>query len=128
MGNVVRRLDYNYKTSYIEIMDDQIASQTFSALGHPARVQVLRLLVKAGCAGLSVGQLRGAVDVPASTFAHHLKALADAGLVRQQKRGREIISTADYNTIQRLTAFLIQDCCKGAFGAEPSLKIELETT
>ena len=49
-------------------MDDKIASETFAALGHPARVGVLRLLVKAGCCGLSVGQLRAALDVPASTL------------------------------------------------------------
>lgn len=108
-------------------MDDKIASSTFAALGHEARVQVLRLLVQAGCEGLSVGHLREALKVPASTFAHHLKALADAGIVKQEKRGREIISTVDFFAIRRLTAFLMEDCCKGVFVTATPSQSELET-
>ncbi len=106
-------------------MDDKIASETFAALGHPARVGVLRLLVKAGCCGLSVGQLREALNVPASTFAHHLKALVDGGVVAQTRRGREVISTANYDAIQGLVGFLMEDCCKSVFATET---IELETS
>ena len=97
-------------------MDDQNASQIFAALGHEARVRVLRTLVQAGCCGLTIGALRSALDdMPPSTFAHHLKALVGVGLVKQEKQGREILSTADYDTIRHLTVFLMEDCCKGVF-------------
>ncbi|MEM1087545.1 MAG: metalloregulator ArsR/SmtB family transcription factor [Pseudomonadota bacterium] len=96
-------------------MNDQSAADAFASLGHPTRVSILRLLVQAGQEGLNVSHMREALDLPATTFGHHLKALVDAGLVRQEKQGRELISRADYCAIQCLTAFLMEDCCKGAF-------------
>ncbi|MEM1150045.1 MAG: metalloregulator ArsR/SmtB family transcription factor [Pseudomonadota bacterium] len=95
-------------------MNDDRAANTFAALGHPARVGILRLLVKAGCSGLNMGAIRAALGVPASTFAHHLKAMADAGLVVQRKQGREVISTVDFSALRDVAAFLMEDCCKGA--------------
>lgn len=95
-------------------MNDDRAANTFAALGHPVRVGILRLLVQAGCGGLNIGAIRAALGVPASTFAHHLKAMADAGLVRQEKRGREVISTVDFNALRAVAAFLMEDCCQGA--------------
>ena len=95
-------------------MNDDRAANSFAALGHPARVGILRLLVQAGCGGLNMGALRAALCVPASTFAHHLKAMADAGLVRQEKRGREVISTVDFNALRAVATFLMEDCCQGA--------------
>ena len=104
--------------------DDQAAA-AFSALGHENRVQVMRLLVQAGLNGLTVGQMRDALGVPATTFAHHLKALVLAGLVKQEKDGREVISTADYGAIQSLAAFLMEDCCKGAFAPARSIEEDI---
>ena len=95
-------------------MNDDRAANSFAALGPPARVGILRLLVQAGCDGLNMGDLRAALGVPASTFVHHLKAMADAGLVVQEKRGREVISTVDFNALQAVAAFLMEDCCQGA--------------
>ncbi len=96
-------------------MNDLIAAKAFDALGHANRVAVLRMLVQAGCNGLNVSQLREALDIPASTLAHHLKTLTDAGLVVQEKDGREIRSCACYEKIRQLNAFLMEDCCRGAF-------------
>lgn len=104
-------------------MNDAYAAAQFAALGHENRVKVLRKLVQAGCCGLTVGELRDSLGVPASTFAHHLKALAQAGLVKQEKRGREVVSTASYDTIRSLHGFLIKDCCKGVF---PSTQTDLQ--
>ncbi|MEO1643158.1 MAG: metalloregulator ArsR/SmtB family transcription factor [Pseudomonadota bacterium] len=96
-------------------MNDQNAANAFASLGHSNRVSILRLLVQAGQDGLNVSHMRETLELPATTFGHHLKALVDAGLVQQEKQGRELISRADYCAIQRLTAFLMEDCCKGAF-------------
>ena len=95
-------------------MNDDIASYAFAALGHPNRIRVLRLLVRAGADGLTVSTLRERLGVPATTFAHHLKALADAKLVLQDKRGREVYSTANYPLIQNLASFLMEECCRDA--------------
>ena len=92
-------------------MNDEIASFAFAALGHPNRIRVLRLLVRAGPDGLTVKTLRERLGVPATTFAHHLKGLAEAELIVQEKRGRELYSTANYPLILNLASFLMEECC-----------------
>lgn len=109
-------------------MNDHLAAAAFSALGHPSRVSILRYLVQAGPDGLNVSQIREMLRLPPTTFGHHLKALVDAGLARQEKRGRELISCADCCAVQRLTAFLMEDCCKGAFDHPLPQAKELETS
>ena len=72
---------------------------------------VLRALVRAGDRGLSVGEIQERLDIPASTLAHHLKFLASAGLIAQEKQGRTIISRADYDHLQALASFIMEECC-----------------
>lgn len=100
-------------------MNNETASHAFAALGHPNRIRVLRLLVRAGPDGLTVSSLRERLGVPATTFAHHLKALADAALVTQEKRGREVYSTANYPVIRELADFLMEECCEDS-GCSPN--------
>lgn len=107
-------------------MDIIRSASAFSALGHPSRVLILRLLVQAGEGGLSVSQMREHLDMPATTFGHHLKAMAEAGLVKQQRKGRSLISFADYSVLRDLIAFLMDDCCRGVLTSE--LTQALETT
>ena len=102
-------------------MDEARSANMFAALGHPNRVRVLRKLVQAGSEGVSVGQLRQALGVPASTFAHHLRALVDAGLILQSRKGREIYSSVDFGAVSQLAGYLMKDCCAGI----PDLEISL---
>jgi|SRR5690606_38682363 len=88
-------------------------SRALAALGHDARLSIFRLLVRAGNAGLNVGQIGTHLNVPASTLAHHLGALVDAGLVRQERLGREVVNRADFDAIRRIAEFLVAECCKG---------------
>lgn len=107
-------------------MTDIKAANSFAALGHPSRVAILRLLVQAGDDGLSVSQMRAHLDMPATTFGHHLKAMAEAGLVTQARHGRSLISKADYSALQSLIGFLMDDCCRGVL--TPLTSAQLETT
>ena len=73
---------------------------------------VLNTLVRAGSAGLSIGELGARSGVTGSTLTHHMKILAQAGLVRQEKRGRAIICAAGaYEEIRALSEFLLSECC-----------------
>jgi DNA-binding transcriptional ArsR family regulator len=72
-----------------------------------------RLLVRAGDDGFNVGDLQRLLEVPPSTLAHHLATLARAGLVTQERRGREVISRADYPAMRALVAYLTEECCTG---------------
>ena len=105
-------------------MTDFDAANAFAALGHPNRVAILRLLVQAGAKGLSVSQMRDRLNIPATTFGHHLKAMADAGLVEQRREGRALISVANYQALQGLVDFLMEDCCRGNFPSQTSLEME----
>ncbi len=89
-----------------------IAASTFAALGSEQRLSVLRVLVRAGKAGLSIGELGKRAGVTGSTLTHHMKILAQAGLVTQQKQGRSIICAAvAYDEIRALSDFLLKECC-----------------
>ena len=92
---------------------DQTAAQALSALGHEARLNIYRLLVRAGDDGLSVGDIGGHLGAPASTLAHHLTALVQAGLVLQERQGRTIINRADFDTMNGLLGYLSDECCAG---------------
>ena len=87
------------------------AAQGFAAAGSEPRLTVLLALVRAGGGGLSVGEIQERVAIPASTLAHHLKFLAAAGLVEQEKEGRTIINRAAYDRLQALADFLLLQCC-----------------
>ena len=91
---------------------DDIA-RSLSALGHEARLEIYRLLVRAGEDGLNVGEIGANLKIPASTLAHHLSTLVAAGLVLQERRGREVVNRADYVAMRRTVAFLTENCCIG---------------
>ncbi|MEM1429662.1 MAG: metalloregulator ArsR/SmtB family transcription factor [Pseudomonadota bacterium] len=88
-------------------------SRALAALGHDARLAIFRLLVRAGQPGLTVGQIAEHLGLPASTQAHHLRALVEAGLVQQERQGREVLNRADFGAMRRLTDFLTAECCVG---------------
>lgn len=88
-------------------------ARSLAALGHDTRLAIYRLLVRAGEEGLNVGEIGEHLGVPASTLAHHIGTLVDAGLVIQERRGREIVSRADYEAMNRTVSFLTSECCTG---------------
>ncbi len=94
-----------------EIIDLEIAAQGFAAAGAPARLQVLRTLVRAGLDGLPINVIQQKTQIPASTLAHHLKFLAAGGLIEQEKQGRTVINRANYPHIEMLAHFLTHECC-----------------
>jgi ArsR family transcriptional regulator, arsenate/arsenite/antimonite-responsive transcriptional repressor len=98
------------------------AAQGFAAAGSEPRLAVLLVLVRAGQGGLTVGEIQERLGIPASTLAHHLKFLAAAGLVEQEKQGRTIVNRAAYARLQTLANFLLTECC-----SEPSTNGVLRT-
>ena len=91
------------------------AASSFAALGSEQRLSVLRVLVRAGPEGLSIGELGERSGVTGSTLTHHMKFLAAAGLVRQMREGRRIICVgAAYERMQELSKFLLNECCADA--------------
>lgn len=88
------------------------AASTFAALGSEQRLGVLRALVRAGEAGLTIGALGERTGITGSTLTHHMKILSQAGLVRQERQGRKIICAAvAYEEIRAISDFLLKECC-----------------
>ena len=95
-----------------------LAASSFAALGSEQRLLMLRTLVRAGSAGLSIGTLGERTGVTGSTLTHHLKLLASAGLVKQEKQGRSTICAAvAYEEVRALANFLLTECCADAINA-----------
>ena len=93
--------------------DTSTTARALAALGHEARLEVYRLLVRAGEDGLIVGDIAGHTKLPLSTLAHHLRTLVSAGLVIQERRGREVLNRADFNAMKAVLSFLSAECCQG---------------
>lgn len=88
-------------------------ARALAALGHDARLSIFRLLVKAGDAGLRVGDIVTHLEFAPSTLAHHLSTLVESGLVLQRKQGREVFNSVDYAALHRVQNFLSDECCSG---------------
>lgn len=92
-------------------MDLVRASQMFSAMGSESRLTVLQVLVRAGREGLAVGDIQQRTGIPGSTLAHHLKFLSSAELIMQNKQGRTILNHANYDQLEALAAYILEECC-----------------
>ena len=93
----------------------QSVAPALAALGHEARLSVYRLLVRAGHEGLKVGEISAQLNLPASTLAHHLRALVLAGIVVQERRGREVFNRPDFDAMREIMSFLTAECCTGVY-------------
>lgn len=103
------------KQSDLTDLDLTRAASTFAALGSEQRLTVLRTLVRAGPEGLTIGDLGTRAGVTGSTLTHHMKILAQAGLVSQARQGRQIICAAvAYDELRGLSEFLLRECCADA--------------
>jgi ArsR family transcriptional regulator len=94
-------------------MDPQSAVTALSALAHPGRLEIFRLLVRAGPEGFAAGEIARATGSLANTLSANLNLLARAGLVRSRRDGRSIIYSAAFDRMSELLAFLMEDCCGG---------------
>ena len=99
-------------TSRKDIMEQQ-AADALAALGNRTRLRIFKLLVRAGREGTNVGTLQRHLGIPATTLAHHLATLTNASLVEQERRGREVICTANYKAVNDVLAYVKAECCAG---------------
>lgn len=89
------------------------AVAAMSALAHEGRLEVFRLLVRAGPEGMAAGDIARATGTLPNTLSTNLNILSGAALVASRREGRSIIYTAAYDRMRDLLAFLMEDCCAG---------------
>ncbi|MFS0754267.1 metalloregulator ArsR/SmtB family transcription factor [Noviherbaspirillum sp. 1P10PC] len=93
---------------------DHIAIVTaLDALAHEHRLKVFRMLVQAGPEGLTAGAISSGLEVKPSALSFHLKDLVRAELIQPRHVGRQIFYSARFETMNRLIAFLTENCCGG---------------
>jgi len=95
-------------------MEETAIIRAMSALANPVRLKVFRALVVAGQQGMTPGTMAEALDIPANTLSFHLKELAGAGLVTQERASRNIIYRAAFEHMNAVLGYLTQNCCQGA--------------
>jgi DNA-binding transcriptional ArsR family regulator len=101
-----------YFDNYL-IMETKDALTALAALAQETRLEVFRLLVRAGPAGLPAGAVAGRVGVQPATLSFHLRELERAGLLTARRESRQIFYAPDFRGMRALLAFLTQDCCGG---------------
>jgi ArsR family transcriptional regulator, arsenate/arsenite/antimonite-responsive transcriptional repressor len=97
--------------------------EQFGALGQKDRLEIFRLLVRAGPGGHCVDEIRRRVKMPGSTLSHHLDALTRCRLLTARRSGRFIFYAIDWAKTAKLIRFMTEDCCADlhtTLGAVPS--------
>ena len=94
-------------------MDIAAALPMLSALSQETRLNVFRMLVRAGPGGLPAGEISGRLGIRQNTMSSHLSILANSGLVHSERFSRTIRYSADFDAMRGLLAFLLEDCCGG---------------
>lgn len=92
-------------------MDRGKVLAALSAMAHETRLDLIRLLVRQGPAGMPAGQIAQALGLPAPRLSFHLSALEQAGLIRSRRVARNVIYTVETGTIGRTIGYLLADCC-----------------
>lgn len=95
-------------------MDKNHALAALAALGQESRLDIFRLLVKAGPEGVPAGEVASRLGAIQNTMSAHLKILHHAGLVRPERDGRVVRYVADMTGFRDLLAYLMEDCCNGS--------------
>ncbi|HQR48467.1 MAG TPA: metalloregulator ArsR/SmtB family transcription factor [Steroidobacteraceae bacterium] len=94
-------------------MKEPIVLKALAALAQVNRLRVFRALVVAGQAGATPGAIGRRLKVSPATLSFHLKELVNAGLVTQERSGRNLIYRADYEAMNALLSYMTENCCQG---------------
>ena len=105
-------------------MNTEDVATRLEALGNPTRLDVLRILVRAGHGGLPVGALKERIGIAASTLSHHLHRLITVCLVTQERQGTTLICRADFDLMSATVDFLVAECCADKACAPAGEEIE----
>ena len=94
-------------------MKKQDAVAILAALAQDNRLDVFRLLVEAGPAGMPAGHIGTSLRLPPNALTFHLDRLREAGLVTSRRDGRSMIYAAQFAAMNALVSYLTDHCCQG---------------
>ncbi len=100
------------------------AIEALAALAQANRLDVYRLLVKAGPKGMSAGEVATALNLPPNTLTFHFDRLRNVALLTARREGRSIIYSARFDTMNDLLEYLTENCCEGSGACGPTKTVK----
>lgn len=94
--------------NYMEI---EVVAKALKELGHVTRLKIFKSVVRAGKQGIAVGVVQTELSIPGSTLSHHISSLIAAGLISQRREGRTLYCVADYEQLNAVIGFMLDECC-----------------
>jgi len=94
-------------------MNTSTAVDSLSALAQETRLNIFRLLVQNAPRGLPAGEIARRLKLPGPTLSFHLNILAATELIEPQRNGRSISYSANFQNVNRLMNYLMENCCGG---------------
>jgi len=92
--------------------DSELAT-LFDAFAHPSRIGILRAMLPHAQSGITFGDLAKALGLSPSTLTHHLREMAEAGVIKRQMAGRSTVLRLNTETLTSAITELTQLCCCG---------------
>lgn len=94
-------------------MDDTQVVKALAALAQESRLRLFRHLVVAGPQGATPSQMSEELGISPNLISFHIKELAQAGLVSQEREGRFLIYRPQLQAMNDLLGYLTANCCQG---------------
>jgi ArsR family transcriptional regulator, arsenate/arsenite/antimonite-responsive transcriptional repressor len=101
-------------------VDKKTALAALAAISQETRLDLFRLLVTVGPAGLPAGVIAERLGVLPSSLTFHLNHLVRAGLITQRRSSRQLIYSAEYGAMTDLLAYLTENCCGQEMSCVPA--------
>jgi ArsR family transcriptional regulator len=95
-------------------MEKATVISALAALAQETRLDIFRLLVRAGPEGLPAGAIADAIGIPSATLSFHLKELKNADLALCERDGRSLIYSPNFAAVEGVVGFLTENCCQGS--------------
>lgn len=83
----------------------------FSALAHPWRIAILRVLLRHAVSGRQFGALSKDLGISPSTLTHHLQEMENAGILSRETMGRATLLRLDLTILTEVASQLAGLCC-----------------
>ena len=108
---LVMPLTNSWDDTTIAAMKLDDAANILAKIGNPTRLRIVRLLVRAGDDGLTVGMIQKQLDIPGSTLTHHIAHFKSAWVIRQQRQQATLICKMEFEVLRELVDYLTEECC-----------------
>lgn len=97
----------------------------FAALSHPARLDVVQLLIRRYPDKVPAGEIAEVLGLKPNTLSAYLADLMQAGLITRDRLGTSLRYAADMDGLRAMTEGLLRGCCLGRADLCPPYPLSL---